>query len=189
MLARHPPQGLLQLAMLAYVLLSLFLSLILSLAFFKCFMPFCDCYTQLSVMMACSRSIGDVPFKRFTPPLLSPIPDVRALRLRPGHRFLLLISDGVSDVLSHSAAIAIAGDELRRQLGEGWAYRPIARGALSVTAEAPRAGANGYAPTSGWSEQRSQDAAQAAASKLAKAALNAGSQDNITAVVVLFQWC
>lgn len=67
------------------------------------------------VAMAVSRSLGDRDFKAVTrgSDIISPTPEIRILRLDSSHRFVALVSDGITDVMSNEeivSQLASAGD-------------------------------------------------------------------------------
>lgn len=93
-------------------------------------------------MLACSRSIGDRPFKMTDPPFVTPEPDTFNRQIAEGDDFVIVASDGVWDVMSNQKACSVVS--------------------AALTSGTP----------------------QTAAKALCDEALDAGSEDNISAVVV-----
>lgn len=52
---------------------------------------------RIGGILAVSRALGDLSFKRFG---LSPLPDLKRIELRAVHKWLIVASDGLWDVVS-----------------------------------------------------------------------------------------
>ncbi|OAY85419.1 probable protein phosphatase 2C 50 [Ananas comosus] len=112
---------------------------------------------RVSGILAMSRSIGDGYFK----PYVIPVPEVTITPRAKEDECLILASDGLWDVMSNEEA-----SELARKRILLWHKK------------------NGTTPSSDQNGEFTDPAAQAAADFLAKVALQKGSKDNVTVIVV-----
>ena len=108
--------------------------------------------------LAVSRSFGDPDFKEPLH-LVTATPDVMSERLGSEDSFVILASDGLWDVLSDKDACEVVSEKLEKANFTAFMNDELAKMAATVAAEA-----------------------------LVHAALDAGSMDNITAVVGLLKW-
>ncbi|KAK9794905.1 hypothetical protein WJX73_003566 [Symbiochloris irregularis] len=116
---------------------------------------------KLSCGLAVSRALGDLDFKE-PQRLVESRPEVSHYGLQPGDAFVIAASDGLWDVLSDQRAV------------------DIAQAVLAVV------GGSSYG--SSQPSRATDTLARAAADALLAEALAAGSQDNITVVLMLLQW-
>ncbi|KAK3236239.1 hypothetical protein CYMTET_53599 [Cymbomonas tetramitiformis] len=113
-----------------------------------------------ALALAVSRSFGDPDFK--TPhPLVEATPTVTRTELTPAASFAILASDGLWDVLSDQEAV----DIVKEHVSEWKQTHPRGSG-----------------------KQMGMEMEKAAADKLVEGSLKAGTQDNVTAVVMFLPW-
>jgi len=65
----------------------------------------------VKVFLSTSRSLGDRPLK-VPDPLVSGVPDIKMLRISPKDYFMVLVCDGVTDVLSDQDVVDVVGENL-----------------------------------------------------------------------------
>lgn len=158
-----------------------------------------------SALPLARRSLGDFSLKH-PAPILSPEPALASVTLTPADRLLLVATDGVTDVVGDDDALGAALDALDkvrvlRVGGVTWEAR-CRRAAM------PRADTSGghcnlghcnfvhprppaWAINNPQARDTTDDAtalAQAAADAVVRTALAAGSSDNLTAAVMVFDW-
>lgn len=118
-------------------------------------------------IMAVPRALGDGNIKDRAKGVIA-TPDVKAVNLLPRHHFLILACDGVWDVLSSDQAANIVQNAL-------YYTGPLSADPIAQTREQTTEAGN---------DSRVQYAARA----LRDVAKNAGSGDNISVLVVEFNW-
>ncbi|CAN1185814.1 Protein phosphatase 2C 56 [Linum perenne] len=122
-------------------------------------------------VLAMSRSIGD----RYLKPWIIPDPEVRIVDRAKEDECLILASDGLWDVITNEEACKLARKTILL-----WHRRSNNRGRSSHCQTTPD-----YEMKAGGEAQMGTDAAsQAAAESLSNLALQRGSKDNITVIVV-----
>lgn len=126
-------------------------------------------HEKVPVRLAVSRSFGDHQLKNNLPktctaPLVSAKPFVDAFELTPKDQFVILASDGIWDRVSDDEAVSIVRDEIMRS--------------CDVVDNNHQVGQ--WVPT--------DEAVKAATDKLIEVALQKQTYDNVTAIVMVFDW-
>lgn len=120
---------------------------------------------KLDKALAVTRAIGDYGIKQETKGIVA-TPEVRKLNVFPRHHFMILASDGVWDVIDNEEAVKIVQDALK-----------------NIAPPSPDNVPNETALEAGSSFSTIQ-----AARALRDAAYNRGSKDNVSAMIIEFQW-
>lgn len=111
--------------------------------------------------LAVTRSLGDLDFKEPIP-LVEANPDVGHLPMQPDDQFVILGSDGLWDVITDQEAADLVYNTIFEVRKHGQVSKP---------------------------RNTRSGMAKAASDALVRAALKRGSLDNVTSLVILFEWC
>ncbi len=128
----------------------------------------CEGAWRVGGILAIPRAIGDGLVKSMAKGIIAD-PEIKDFKLRPHHKALILACDGVWDVLSNEQAAQIVTDALQNYKAP-LSADPIARTHEKTT------------------EAGNNSRAQYAARTLRDAAINARSTDNVSVLVIEFNW-
>lgn len=128
--------------------------------------------------LAVSRSFGDPDFKKPLH-LITATPDVMREQLDPEDSFFILASDGLWDVMSDKEACDIVWEQILAASGQTNGHTNG-----DNSGELNDGNERGYYLP----DEISPGLATQAAEALVQASLNAGTMDNVTAIVGLLQW-
>jgi len=132
--------------------------------------------------LAVSRSLGDLPFKETGVQYISGVPEVKKTTVdRLNDRFLLLASDGISDVLSDDALVEFVLAQLEVEENEG---RPIVEMSGNTNVASSGGAAAAAAIVTDMTKQTTTNIAQ----KVVAKARALGSNDDCTCAICFFDW-